>query len=137
MHFRCTGFFIPGLFTLKSDRSAPLFGFTAGILGGLFNVNGPPLVVYGTLRGWNPEKFRATLQGCLFPAGLMIVLGHGSVGLWTGGVLFHFAVSLPFIFAGIAIGGKLNRKIPTGRFDAYVYGLLVVLGLALVIETVL
>ena len=34
---------------LHNDRLAPLFGFTAGILGGAYGMNGPPLVVYGVL----------------------------------------------------------------------------------------
>jgi hypothetical protein len=42
-------------FELKSDRMAWLFGFAAGILGGAYGMNGPPLVVYGALRRWSPE----------------------------------------------------------------------------------
>src|SRR5262249_5635582 len=38
---------------LKDDRLAWLFGFGAGVLGGAYGMNGPPLVVYGTLRGWS------------------------------------------------------------------------------------
>src|SRR5699024_9281084 len=36
----------PGV--LKTDKLAPLFGFVAGILGGAYGMNGPPLVAYGT-----------------------------------------------------------------------------------------
>src|SRR5262249_31722764 len=50
-------------FALQSDRTAWLFGFAAGVLGGAYGMNGPPLVIYGTLRGWSAEHFRATLQG--------------------------------------------------------------------------
>ncbi|MCJ7563715.1 MAG: sulfite exporter TauE/SafE family protein, partial [Candidatus Aminicenantes bacterium] len=53
----------PGLLRLKSDRPIFLFGLLAGILGAAYNANGPPVIVYGTLRGWKPESFRATLQG--------------------------------------------------------------------------
>src|SRR5262249_51239910 len=49
--------------TLGNDRLAWLFGFGAGVLGGAYGMNGPPLVIYGSLRGWSPEHFRATLQG--------------------------------------------------------------------------
>ena len=48
--------------TLKNDRLAWLFGFFAGILGGAYGMNGPPLAMYGSLRRWEPEYFRATLQ---------------------------------------------------------------------------
>ena len=46
---------------LKDDRLAWLFGLGAGVLGGAYGMNGPPLVAYGTLRRWSPEQFRATL----------------------------------------------------------------------------
>ena len=51
---------------LKSDRFAWLFGFGAGVLGGAYGMNGPPLVIYGSLRRWSPQHFRATLQGYSF-----------------------------------------------------------------------
>jgi uncharacterized membrane protein YfcA len=47
---------------LKDDRLAWLFGFSAGVLGGAYGMNGPPLVIYGAFRGWSPQQFRATLQ---------------------------------------------------------------------------
>jgi uncharacterized protein len=65
---------------LKDDRLAWLFGFGAGILGGAFGMNGPPLVIYGTLRRWSAEHFRATLQGYFLPASLV-----GLVGYWLAG----------------------------------------------------
>src|SRR5262249_35070509 len=37
---------------LKHDRLAWVFGLSAGILGGTYGMNGPPLVIYGTLRRW-------------------------------------------------------------------------------------
>ena len=45
---------------LKDDRLAWMFGFGAGVLGGAYGMNGPPLVAYGALRRWSPEQFRAT-----------------------------------------------------------------------------
>jgi uncharacterized protein len=56
---------------LENDRLAPLFGFTAGILGGAYGMNGPPLVVYGVLRRWQPAQFRATLQGYFLIASIV------------------------------------------------------------------
>src|SRR2546423_2318549 len=52
----------PRLPELQSERTAYVFGFVAGVLGGAYNTNGPPVVVYAALRRWPPEHFRATLQ---------------------------------------------------------------------------
>lgn len=64
----------PGLLRLRTARSAPLFGFTAGVLGAAYNTNGPPVIFYGALRGWAPESFRATLQGYFLPTGTAILI---------------------------------------------------------------
>src|SRR5947208_1323780 len=68
---------------LHDDRLAWPFGFAAGVLGGAYGMNGPPLVVYGTLRRWTAEHFRATLQGYFLPASVMGMIGYGVTGLWT------------------------------------------------------
>jgi uncharacterized membrane protein YfcA len=64
-------------FELKNDNLAWLFGFVAGILGGAYGMNGPPLVIYGALRRWSPEFFRATLQGYFLPASLIGMTATG------------------------------------------------------------
>ena len=128
--------FKPKLFTLASDRLACIFGLASGILGGAYNTNGPPVVIYGTLRQWDPEKFRATLQGYFFPTGSLIAIGHCIGGLWTKPVLVNYAFSLPVILVAIFLGGRINRRIPKARFDNYIYVFLVILGICLLIETV-
>lgn len=112
---------------------AYLFGFVAGILGGAYNTNGPPIVIYGSLRRWAPDRFRATLQGYFFPTGLLILAGHGLSGLWTPQVFRLYACSLPGILLAIYLGGKLNGRIPAGRFERYVYLALVAFGVVLVL----
>src|SRR5580698_3102445 len=41
---------------LRNDRLAPVFGFAAGVLGGAYGMNGPPLAMYGSLRRWPPAN---------------------------------------------------------------------------------
>jgi hypothetical protein len=121
----------PRLFTLVTERSAFLFGFVAGILGGAYNTNGPPIVLYGTLRKWPSETFRATLQGYFLPTGLLILLSHGLAGLWTPNVLRLYLLSLPFTFLAFGLGAKLNHSIPSGKFDQIVHLFLITIGVVL------
>lgn len=113
-----------------------LVGGTAGVLGGAYNTNGPPVVAYGMLRGWPPESFRATLQGYFLPTGLMILAGHGLAGLWTAEVLRSYLFSLPALVAGVVLGGLLNRKLTHALFAKLVYGSLAVMGLVLLVRTI-
>src|SRR5436309_3333665 len=76
-------------YQLRDDRWAWVFGFGAGVLGGAYGMNGPPLVIYGSLRHWSAEQFRATLQGYFLPASLLGMCGYWFAGLWTPAVTRH------------------------------------------------
>jgi uncharacterized membrane protein YfcA len=113
----------------NEKRGLPfLVGFGAGILGGAYNTNGPPVVAYGLLKGWDPRRFRATLQGYFLPTGLAILAGHGAAGLWTREVVELYAFSLPGLILGILAGGMLNKNLGQGRFNRLVYITLILMG---------
>ncbi|MDH4197179.1 MAG: sulfite exporter TauE/SafE family protein [Candidatus Aminicenantes bacterium] len=103
-------------------------GFLAGTLGGAFNTNGPPVVVYGLARGWTPATFRATLQGYFLPTGLFILAGHGVAGLWTAEVLRVYLYSLPGLLLGVFLGGRVNRVLAPERFNRLVFIALAAMG---------
>ena len=124
----------PKLPKLLTDRWAYLTGIIAGVLGGAYNANGPPVVIYGMLRRWDTEKFRATLQGYFLPTGAAILISHGLAGLWTTQVVHLYLYCLPVIIGATLIGGKVNQMIPQGKFDKIIYGFLVVIGILVIIR---
>lgn len=124
----------PQLFRLATDRSAPLFGAAAGLLGGMYNTHGPPLVMYGLMRGYPAPRFRATLQGYFLPAGGAVLLGHAVSGLWTEPVLHGYVLSVPGVLLSLAIGRRINRALPTERFLWLVHVLLITVGCGLVLK---
>lgn len=119
---------------LDDDRWACLFGFGAGVLGGAYGMNGPPLVIYGSLRQWSPEQFRATLQGYFLPASLLGLGGYWLAGLWTPTVTRYYLWTLPPVAVAIALGRVLNRRMSGRSFILYVHGGLLVVGAALLIQ---
>lgn len=129
-------FFVRDLPVLDDDRLAWVFGLGAGILGGAYGLNGPPLVVYGTLRRWPPDRFRATLQGYFLPASLMGMTGYAAAGLWTPTVSAYYLRCLPVVLVAIAIGGWLSRRVTPGRFLVYVHAALIVIGAALLMQAI-
>lgn len=112
-----------------------LFGFAGGVLGGAYNTNGPPVVIYGHLRGWPPGRFRATLQGYFFPTGLLIISGHGLAGLWTSEVILLYFFALPVVLLGIFLGGAANKKMPRRRFAGFINAAMVIMGLLLLLRS--
>jgi uncharacterized protein len=101
---------------LHNDRLAPLFGFSAGILGGAYGMNGPPLVIYGVLRRWTPAQFRATLQGYFLIASIVGMAGYAFTGLWTRTVSRYFLLSLPLALIAIFLGHAVHRRLSGPRF---------------------
>jgi uncharacterized membrane protein YfcA len=126
----------PGV-RFKSERGwVPwAVGWTAGVLGGAYNTNGPPIVAYAMLKGWPPESFRTTLQGYFLPTGFAILAGHGLAGMWTGEVVKLFLYSLPAIGLGVVLGGLVNKKLTHGVFARLVYGFLILIGGALLVRS--
>jgi hypothetical protein len=121
---------------LPDDRLAWVFGFGAGVLGGAYGMNGPPLVVYGTLRGWTPEHFRATLQGYFLPASAAGMCGFWAAGLWVPEVSRYYLLSLIPAAVATAIGRAANRRMHAEAFVRYVHLGLIGIGLLLLFQSV-
>jgi hypothetical protein len=122
-------------FALQDDRLAWAFGFAAGLLGGAYGMNGPPLVIYGGLRGWSPEHFRATLQGYFLPASLVGLAGYWLTGLWVPAVTRYYLLSLPAALAAIFLGRAVNRRLRGRSFLLYVHAGLLVVGATLFVQS--
>jgi hypothetical protein len=110
-------------------------GFCSGILGGAYGMNGPPLVIYGALRRWSPQHFRATLQGYFLPVSLAGLLGYAAVGLWSADITRYFLLSLPGTVLAILIGRMINHRLKGDGFFRGIYVGLIVLGALLIIQS--
>jgi uncharacterized membrane protein YfcA len=121
---------------LKHDHPILLLtcGFLSGILGGAYGMNGPPLVIYGALRRWSPQHFRATLQAYFLPASLVGLVGYGIAGLLGAAVARYFLYSLPGAVIAILIGRVLNDRLRGTRFFQFIYLGLIAIGALLVVQ---
>lgn len=120
-------------FSLKTDSKIWLFvcGFTSGVFGGAYGLNGPPLVLYGDLRQWTTKHFRATLQAYFLPIGLISVGLFAYKDLITQEVMMYSLKSLPVVVPCIFIGRYFNHKLDKKTFIKYVYIGLIVIGILL------
>lgn len=126
-------------FKLNSESWLWLFicGLFAGILGGAYGLNGPPLVIYGSMRRWTAQHFRATLQGYFLPASIVGMIGYWISGLWVPAVTHYFLWSLPFVFPAVFLGRVINHRLHGDHFFKYVYGGLIAIGVLLVVQAFL
>jgi len=110
-------------------------GFCAGVLGGAYGMNGPPLVIYGAMRRWSAQHFRATLQGYFLPASIMGMASYWAGGLWTRAVTHYFLLCLPVLFPAIWLGRVVNHRLHGDGFLRYVYLGLMAIGVLLLVQS--
>lgn len=129
--------FVKSSKTLKKDNMGWLFacGFLSGILGGAYGLNGPPLVVYGNMRKWSAQHFRATLQAYFLVASLIGLSGYYAKGFITSQVYEYFVISLPAAIPAIFLGRYLNHQLKDGFFFKYVYWGLIILSIILILSS--
>jgi len=121
---------------LKRDSKPWLLicGFLAGVLGGAYGMNGPPLVIYGAMRRWSAQYFRATLQGYFLPASLIGMAGYWLAGLWVHAVTHYYLLSLPVTLLGIFLGRVINHRMHGEAFLKYIYIGLIGIGTLLLVQ---
>lgn len=85
----------------------------AGIIHGLFVSGGPLLTGYMTKRIKDKTVFRATISTVWVFLNTLVFLEDVQAGLWVPSTVKMLAISVPFLLAGMFIGGKLDdaRKI--------------------------
>jgi len=115
-----------------SQRWAFGFGFGSGLLGGGYNMGGPPLVIFGTSQRWKPGEFRSNISSVFFPTGFITIMTHFTMGNITTEVLQYYLLLLPFLLLAMFAGFYLDRFIQPEAFRRGVLVLLVVLGMSLI-----
>ena len=104
------------------------FGFVSGLLGGAYNTSGPPIIIYGSCRQWQPAEFKGNLQGFfLLNSGVVLII-HVLSGNFTPLVWRSFGIGLPAVFLGLWAGFSLDKWINPSLFRHVVLILLVFLG---------
>lgn len=104
-----------------------LFGWLSGLFGGAFNTNGPPILIYFYLQGWDKFKQKASITGFFIVTSVIIVITHSLTGVLNSHVLHFYYYSVVGVILGSYIGVKLFNKVSTKLFNkVLLYGLLVI-----------
>lgn len=107
------------------------FGFVAGVLGGAYNISGPPVIIYGNCRQWPPAEFKSNLQGFFVVSSYTVIAVHALSGNLTPAVWQNFLIALPAMLLALLVGLRLDTQLNPERFRRIVLVVLVVLGASL------
>jgi uncharacterized protein len=125
--------FSPRLPELRSSAWAPLFGVVAGFCTGAYNGSGPPVIVYGTCRRWDPDQFRSNLQAFFLINSAVVNLTHLLSGHISRTVISGYLVCLPAIGLGLLTGFSLARRFSAEQFRRTVLWVLLLLGVGMLV----
>lgn len=109
------------------------FGFISGCLGGAYNAFGPPIIIYGNLRGWLRNEFKSNLQGFFLLNAVVVVVVHGFNGNLNWPVWRSYLLAVPASLLGLLLGLLLDRYINQALFTRLVLILLLGLGVSLAV----
>ena len=109
-------------------------GFLAGCLGGAYNTPGPPAIVYGSLRRWPRDEFRAAMQTLFLISGTLVVASHLAIGHLTAQVWHYYFYALPALALGILAASRVDRRIEQKWFRVLVAVMILALGVSLAVE---
>lgn len=129
-----------GLYTLVKPQGARLardfwtypVGFVAGCLGGAFNTSGPPVAVYGSLKGWPKDEFRSTLQAFFLINSVLVIAGHFTAGHYTREIGLAYLVTVPALALGNIAGARIDHRIDVARFRMIVTVMILASGIVLI-----
>jgi uncharacterized membrane protein YfcA len=103
-------------------------GFAAGCLGGAYNTPGPPAIIYGTLRQWPRDEFRAAMQALFLANGTLVVTSHLVSGHVTAEVFTLYLLAVPALALGILVASRVDKRVDRQKFRTLVLGMVLLLG---------
>lgn len=118
--------------SLVKLRPSPLSGGTVGVIGGLmgslFGVSAPPLVLYFTAISESKDSYVANLQLTLFIQTAICILGRICLDMWPDGAFWYCIPAIAGSYLGKIPGKWLYGKLDMKTFKTLVFVFMGILG---------
>ena len=122
-------FFFSGKIRIRPTWYAGLIaGLFSGILGGLFSIGGPPVVIYFLQSEEDSDHYMATLSAYFVFSGIINVVTKVAAGFFTGGVWIGLLVGGVGMVIGSFVGKHTREKTKPDTIRKLVYGFMAVSG---------
>ena len=96
-------------------------GLISGVTGGLFNVSGPPVIVYFLNSAKDTDEYTATIQGFFLASGVYLFINRAANGLMVSDAYLYFAIAFIALIPGAILGKKLKSKVKPEMLKKIVY----------------
>ncbi len=119
-------------FTLKNPVWIPFFGSISGILGGVYGISGPPLIVYFKALKMDKTSFRVALLSIFLAMSIFRTGVYAAIHLYTLPIIIGTVLVLPFALLGVLAGIKAHHRIPEQLFKQIASVVLLASGVLLI-----
>jgi len=108
----------------------------SGLLGSLYGISGPPLIIYFKGKKMDKRKFRVALISIFLSMSIVRTFVYGGLGLYTKPLLISFVFLVPFSFGGLFLGWKAHDYISESVFKKFTSLILLISGVLLIIKNI-
>ena len=117
--------------------SGLIAGLISGVMGGLFSISGPPVVVYSIQSEDNVDKYLATISAYFVLSGIITIITKAISGFMTTNVWLGLAVGIVCLIIGSFAGKFARNKANPNLIKKLVYGVMATSGLIHVITSLI
>ena len=118
----------------KLKLSSGVLLLLAGIVHGIFVSGGPLIIGYLTDHTSSKEEFRRTVSAVWVILNGIVFFSDITSGYYTLNTIRIQAISIPFLFLGMLVGGWLFKRMNQKVFLLLTYFLLIVAGASLLMK---
>ena len=104
-------------------------GLGGGILGGAFNIGGPPIVAYVYSQNWSKAQSVAVLQSCFLAGGITRNMLMGAQGDYSRGLFVIVAASIIPAAIAIWLGKRTLDRLPQSLLRKIVFVFVLLMGI--------
>ncbi len=123
-------FFFSDKIRIKPTWYAGLIaGILSGIMGGMFSIGGPPVVIYFMQSEDEFDRYFATISAYFVFSGVIYVTTKAAAGFITENVWIALAIGIPAMLIGAFVGKRTKDWINSGVMKKVVYGFMAISGL--------
>lgn len=114
-------FFAKRVHIKAAFKTGAISGIVSGVLGAMFSIAGPPLVLYYSAVTEDKDIYMSGLQACLVILSVIAIAGRTAMGLWPlnmGNYLLPCSVG---VVCGVLPGLWIYKKVDAAQLKQIIY----------------
>ena len=131
-------FFFSSKIKIKPTWYAGLIaGVVSGVMGGMFSIGGPPVVIYFVQTEEESDRYLATISAYFVLSSVVSISTKAAAGFITQTVLLCFAIGALGMAVGAFIGKRTRERIDPKALKKVVYGVMAASGAVNIVTSLL